>query len=70
MPLYSSHPLPGMPGGEPVRPHLTWGPGFGTTRDDFLDHGSTPRPRRTGVTAALLVLCIVAAALIVLVLAL
>ncbi|TDD18535.1 hypothetical protein E1218_25880 [Kribbella turkmenica] len=65
MPVYGGHPLPGMPGGDPVRPQLGWGPEFGNGRDYFFEHGRTPRARRSGLAVALPVLLVLAAALVV-----
>ncbi|TWD81584.1 hypothetical protein FB561_2700 [Kribbella amoyensis] len=65
LPLYASYPLPGTPGGGPPRPAVGWGPDFGTGDDHHFRHGGPPRKRRTGLTAGLLVLGCVAAAVVI-----
>ncbi|WP_433158578.1 hypothetical protein [Kribbella sp. CA-247076] len=69
MPLYGDHPLPGMPGGDPVLPDLGWGPEFGNGRDYFFEHGRSPRARSSGVAVALMVLAFLAAVLVIVALA-
>ncbi|HEY0472877.1 MAG TPA: neutral zinc metallopeptidase [Kribbella sp.] len=71
MPLYGSHLLPGMPGGEPPLPRVGWGPEFGGGRPHHFQHGGPqPKRRSTGLLAGLLVLGGVAALVVIAALAL
>ncbi|MFG1813610.1 hypothetical protein ACGFIF_07605 [Kribbella sp. NPDC049174] len=62
MPVYANHPLPGMPGGDPPTPALGWGPEFGAGQD--FRHGGSPH-RRAGLALGLLVICALAAAIVI-----
>lgn len=56
MPTYRSHPLPGMPGGEPPWPRFGWGPELGDDEDP-LGLAEPAQRGRGGVVIALLVAC-------------
>ncbi|HET6985613.1 MAG TPA: hypothetical protein VFI00_03320 [Kribbella sp.] len=54
IPTYDSHPLPGMPGGDPPFAPFGWGPDIGGDEEYPLSH---TKRRRKGVVVGLLVLC-------------
>lgn len=62
MPSYGSHPLPGMPGGDPPFAPFGWGPQPGGDEEYPVGHGEPPRKVRIGLVVALLVICSVVVA--------
>jgi hypothetical protein len=62
MPSYGSHPLPGMPGGDPPFAPFGWGPQLGGDEEYPVGHGEPPRKVRIGLVVALLVICSVVVA--------
>lgn len=57
MPYYDTHPLPGMPGGDPPFAPFGWGPAPRGDDEWTLGHEQPPRRVRVALVVSLLVTC-------------
>ena len=57
MPYYDSHPLPGMPGGDPPFAPFGWGPALGRHEELPRRHDGPPPKVRAPLLVSLLVTC-------------